>query len=89
MELGLFNVCTPAAKLIHIGNHTWHAQNTTDKSDIYLLKHWGKYITTDPYFTDSMKHVLYHDFSWDYHIYSPKNLFLPKVTNCKDILLVE
>lgn len=88
MEQGLFNVCAPAAKLVHIGNHTWHVKNKADKADIFLLKRWGKYLSHEPYFTNSMKKVLYHDFPWEFHIHSPENLFLPKKKNCKDVLLI-
>lgn len=88
MEKGLFNVCAPAAKMIHIGNHSWHAKDKADKADIFLLKRWGKYVSKEPYFTDSMKAVLYRDFQWKSHVYSPEKLFLPKTKNSKDVLLI-
>ena len=88
MEKGLFNVCAPAAKMIHIGRGTWSAKNKADKMDIFLLKRWGKYITKDPYFTSSMKSIFCRDIAWKYNIYSPENLFLPKIKNSKDVLII-
>lgn len=66
-EAGLRCVYTPHATLLHIGHQSLveydkkKKQYHQDKADIYLLKRWGEYLTYDPYFTDSMRGLLYHD----------------------------
>lgn len=70
MEAGYRCVYTPYALLRHIGNHSWAAKPHKYKADIYALKRWGKFVSKDPYFTTSMKQVLYSDFRFDYRIYA-------------------
>ena len=70
MEAGYRCVYTPYALLRHIGNHSWAAKPYKYKADIYALKRWGKFVSKDPYFTTSMKQVLYNDFRFDYRIYA-------------------
>lgn len=70
IEAGYRCVYTPYAVLRHIGNHSWGAKPHKYKADIYALKRWGAMLSRDPYFTDSMKQVLYHDFRFDYRIYA-------------------
>jgi GT2 family glycosyltransferase len=63
-------VFTPHASLTHIGRHRWHSSLKKDKSDIYLLKRWGNYLTRDPYFTNSMKQTsLFSQFPFEYEFY--------------------
>lgn len=88
LDAGLYNVCTPAARMIHIGNHTWHAKNTVDKADIYVLKRWGKYMAHESYYTQTMKHALYKDFEFDCVVYTPDNIFIPQQKDSKDVLLI-
>jgi GT2 family glycosyltransferase len=88
LDAGLRCVYTPHAVLTHIGNHTWHVQKgQKDKSDIFLLKKWGKYLCRDPYFTDVMKSVLYRDFTYKFKIFA-KTVDSEKNYRGKDILLV-
>ena len=69
MESGYRCVYTPHAILRHVGNHSWGVKRQKYKADIYVLKRWGRRVSTDPYFTASMKRVLYHDFQFVYRIY--------------------
>ncbi|NCU28271.1 MAG: glycosyltransferase [Candidatus Moranbacteria bacterium] len=85
-DLNLRCVFTPYSLLTHIGNHSWNSKKEEkDKADIYLLKKWGKYLRSDPYFTESMKKVLYKDFIYNFKIY-PSGLENNK--NCKNIILI-
>ncbi|HVY15516.1 MAG TPA: glycosyltransferase, partial [Rhodopila sp.] len=70
VEAGYRCVYTPHALLRHIGNHSWNAKSDKYKADIYALKRWGALVSKDPYFTNSMKQVLYKDFRFDYRIYA-------------------
>lgn len=88
LDRGLRCVYTPHVLLTHIGNHTWHSgKKEKDKSDIYLLKKWGKYLHRDPYFTDSMKSVLYGDFRYIFKIFS-ETVNTNRVYTGKDIALL-
>jgi glycosyltransferase involved in cell wall biosynthesis len=66
---GLRCVYTPNAQLYHIGNHSWRIDNIKDKSDIFMLMKYGQRISTDPFFTNSMKKLIYHDFNYAYKIF--------------------
>lgn len=70
IEAGYRCVYTPYSLLHHIGNHSWGAKKTKYKADIFALRRWGKYVSTDPYFTDSMKRVLYGDFRFNFKIFA-------------------
>ena len=88
IENGYRCVYTPYAKMTHIGNHSWEVKSKKDKSHIYCLKKWEKYISNDPYFTESMKCLFYNNTKNKYHIYSKNlGLFKDKV-GCKDILFI-
>lgn len=65
-------VYTPYSVLRHIGNHSWNAKDRKYKADIFCLKRWGKYVSSDPYFTKPMKHVLYDDFTFEYKIHAER-----------------
>lgn len=86
MENGKRCVYTPYSSLLHIGNHSWHELEKQDKADIYCLKRWNKYVTSDSYFTDSMKKVFYHDVQYNYKIYSPDTLVNENAE--KDVLII-
>ncbi|WP_342629183.1 glycosyltransferase [Nguyenibacter vanlangensis] len=89
-ELGLSCVYTPYTELTHFGHLSIGAKkerkHKKDKSDIFLLKRWWKYISYDPFFPPSMRDILYIDSP------SPISLFLSNKKNKtykgKDILLV-
>ena len=70
MEAGYRCVYTPYSVLYHIGNHSWGAKKGKYKADIFCLKRWGKYVSEDPYFTDTMKQAIYTDFRFNYKIYA-------------------
>ncbi len=84
---------TPFAKLKQIGyvsigaakkqkNNLFHS----DKSDLYLLKRWGRYLSYDPYYTDNMRYLLYNDSPTRYKMYTNNNASANPST--RDILLV-
>jgi GT2 family glycosyltransferase len=71
-ESGYRCVYTPHALLRHIGNHSWGAKQDKYKADIFILKRWGALVSKDPYFTDTMKQVLYRDFEFTYRIHADR-----------------
>ena len=65
-EAGKRCVYTPFVTMKHAGHASIRAAPAApfqprDKSAIYLLKRWGKYITHDPFFTDNMRDWLFGD----------------------------
>ncbi|MGG5821404.1 glycosyltransferase [Falsiroseomonas sp. HW251] len=70
IEAGLRCVYTPHAVLRHIGNHSWGAKTRKYKADIFVLKRWGALVSSDPFFTESMKQALYTDFRFRYRIHA-------------------
>ena len=70
MEAGLRCVYTPHAQLRHIGNHSWGATRRKNQADAFMLRRWGGHVSRDPFFTASMKRVLYRDFRFTYRIYA-------------------
>ena len=70
IEAGLRCVYTPHAVLRHVGNHSWGAKRHKDRADAFVLRRWGGYVSQDPFFTASMKRVLYRDFEFPYRIYA-------------------
>jgi O-antigen biosynthesis protein len=87
IDAGYRCVYTPHAILRHLGNHTWGAKRHKYKADIYVLKRWGRHVSTDPYFTESMKLVLYRDFRFAYRIYA-ENIDPEAVYSGPDVLFV-
>lgn len=85
-EQGLRCVYTSTAELVHIGNHSWANKKKVDKSDIFLIKRWGKYLEKDPYFSDTMRKVFYRDVVHNFKIYMPEHMFANK--KGKDILIL-
>ncbi len=86
MEDGRRCVYTPYSSLMHIGNHSWNEMETQDKADIYCLKRWNKYVTGDPFFTNSMKKLFYQDIPYNYEMYSPEVLVNKNAQ--KDVLII-
>jgi glycosyltransferase involved in cell wall biosynthesis len=66
-ESGYRCVNTPYAKMLHENRISWARLEKPDKAFTYMMRTWGKYLTRDPYFTDSMKAV--------YSIAPPPELF--------------
>jgi len=67
-EAELRLVYTPFTSLRHIGHASigefeQQVENVkhSDKADIFLLKRWGEYTSEDPYYTQPMRELLYHD----------------------------
>lgn len=87
IEAGYRCVYTPYSLLRHIGNHSWGAKKSKYKADIFALRRWGKYVSTDPYFTDSMKRVLYDDFRFNFKIFADTNSESAKQSD-SDVLLI-
>lgn len=89
LDKGYRCVYTPYARMTHIGNHSWETKGTKDKSHIYCLKRWGKYISNDPFFTNSMKKLFYYPGNaYYYYIYSPEQQRYKENVDCKDILFI-
>ena len=87
LDAGYRCVYTPYSLLFHIGNHSWGYKKDKYKADIFCLKRWGRYISQDDYFTDSMKRVLYRDFQFNYKIYAGH--INPSVSyKSKDVLFI-
>lgn len=81
-------VYTPFSMMTHIGNHSWEEKKKKDKSDIFCLKKWGKYISNDKFFTHSMREGYYHDFPDEYQIYYPENYMWDFNHTGRDVLFV-
>lgn len=68
-------VYTPHAVLRHIGHHSLKEYDDKigkfkkERSDVFLLKRWSKYLGEDPFFTEPMKTLLYHDSPEYYKVY--------------------
>ncbi|RYH66887.1 MAG: glycosyltransferase, partial [Alcaligenaceae bacterium] len=87
LDRGYRCVYTPHSLLHHIGNHSWGAKKYKYKADIFCLKHWGKFLSEDACFTDSMKRVLYTDFKFNYKIYA-SHIDAAKKYSDSDVLFV-
>lgn len=97
-ESGRTCLYTPHATLIHIGHmsisETEKAEKAEtrrgtkpkkDKSDIFLLRRWGKAVSYDPYFPPAMRDILYHDSPDAWQLYAD----VPQMPEGgKDILLI-
>lgn len=78
-KAGASCVYTPHAELFHIGHvsigKTDEAEKAQpirkDKAEINTLKLWPDYIASDPFFTESMAGILYHDSPEYYRILPP------------------
>ncbi len=70
IEAGLRCVYTPHAVLRHIGNHSWGARRRKSRADAFMLQRWGSHVSHDPFFTASMKRVLYRDFTFRYRVHA-------------------
>lgn len=66
-DAGYRCVYTPYAKLVHIGHVSIGEEEAKkkpfkrDKSEVFLLKRWGDYVASDPYFTAAMRDLTYID----------------------------
>jgi Glycosyltransferase len=75
LDHGYRCVYTPHAVLRHIGHLSLQEHDKKefrkDKSDIFLLRRWAKYLGNDPYFTVPMRNLLYHDSPEPYTLFPP------------------
>lgn len=91
-EKGLRCVYTPHTTLLHIGHQSlseFDKKRTKfhqDKADIFLFKRWGAYLTSDPYFTDNMRDLLYKDSPEQIRMWGQNRPELVK--NSPDVLIV-
>jgi glycosyltransferase involved in cell wall biosynthesis len=89
-EEGFLLVYTPFATLRHIGHASLgkvhQKPSAPDKADIYLLKRWGGYTSTDPYYTENMRDMLYKDSPTKYRMTAVNRCGVDKTRG--DILLV-
>ena len=88
MEAGYRCVYTPHAVLIHIGNHSWSAKKKKDKSSIFCIKRWGKYMSRDRYYTKSMRNAYYLNDKSKYEMFIPEKLVNAENENARNILFV-
>jgi len=83
-------VYTPFATLRHVGHASLgkvhQKPSAPDKADIYLLKRWGGYTSTDPYYTENMRDMLYKDSPTKYRMTGVNHCGVDKTRG--DILLV-
>lgn len=86
LEKGLRCVYQPHSVVVHVGNHSWDPKNKIDKSDIFMLKRWGRYLEEDPYFPDPLKALMYEDFRFRFKIYAAPTFEQKK--GSKDILFL-
>ena len=91
-EAGLRLVYTPFAMLEHAGHASLgeverQGHKHSEKSDMYVLKRWGHYTATDPYFNTNMRDYLYHDSPTPYRMYADDRPELAGRAG-KDILVV-
>lgn len=73
LENGYRCIYTPYSVLYHIGNHSWHIKK--DKADIYVLSKWGRYISSDPYYTKSMRALLEGYLPEHFGIFSNQSIY--------------
>ena len=91
-DAGFRCVYTPYATMLHIGHLSLKEYKKKedflkkDKADIFLLKKWANYIHDDPYFTEPMRKMLYHDSPEFFKIFQPKKKI--KTGNAGDIILI-
>ncbi|MDI1298692.1 glycosyltransferase [Methylotenera sp.] len=94
-EAGYTCLYTPHATLIHIGHLSIAEAEKAeakeklppkkDKSDIYLLRRWGKFTSYDPYFPPAMRDILYHDSPEKWNLFADVD---PAPVGGKDYLLI-
>lgn len=70
IEKGWRCVYNPYSVVVHIGNHSWEPKDRVDKSDIFMLRHWGDMLEEDPLFPDPLRKQMYEDFRFAYKIYA-------------------
>lgn len=93
-EKGLSCVYTPHAELVHIGHMSLREVDSSkeaekpkrDKVDIFLLRRWADFVARDPYFTSTMRGMLYRDSPESFEIFAPPATHAAK--GGKDVLLV-
>lgn len=75
LDRGYRCVYTPHAVLRHIGHLSLKEHDKKefkkDKADIFLLRRWARYLGDDPYFTEPMRNLLYHDSPEPYKLFTP------------------
>lgn len=95
-RLGLRCVYTPYAKLLHIGHasismtdarHDKVSIRRKDKADILLLRHWCEEISKDPFYTSTMRDLLYADSQGPFTVFPPTCEY-PVAKGEKHVLLV-
>jgi GT2 family glycosyltransferase len=85
-------VYTPFASLSHIGHASLKSsksdktQRQKDKADIHLLQDWSGEVARDPFWTRSMRDILYADSPENFEMFPP--IQLDRTTSGRDILLV-
>ncbi|MDQ6809079.1 MAG: glycosyltransferase [Verrucomicrobiota bacterium] len=90
-ETNLRCVYTPFVSMRHLGHASLGAEENndvarSDKSDVFLLKHWAGYVARDPYFPPNMRNWLYRDSPEPLQIFG-NNCAAPE-TSSRDVLFV-
>lgn len=72
-EKGYELIYTPFASLRHIGHLSLREADEKqvkkkDNAELYILKKWGDYLSSDPFYTDNMRALLYQGGSYYYSL---------------------
>jgi len=87
MDNGYRCVCTPYSRVLHENKVSWSTTERPDKTFLYIMERWGKYLSRDIYFTDSMK-KLYGMVSSDMYRYFAPLCPAVRKQGGRDILLI-
>jgi len=87
MENGYRCVCTPYALMHHDNNTSWYTTKKQDKAFMYMIVRWGKYLSQDVFFTNSMKKLYGITSSDEYEYFTPPHPVVRK-QGSRDILFV-
>jgi GT2 family glycosyltransferase/glycosyltransferase involved in cell wall biosynthesis len=80
-EAGYTCVYTPHAELIHIGHmslavvdahQALNKRQKKDNADIFILDRWGTFLSRDPFFTESMRDLIYLDSQEEFKLHFPQ-----------------
>ena len=90
LETGFRNIYSPHAALSLAGTHSAAGEKDKDKTGLYMIKRWGKYLSKDPYYTRSQLYFgsEMSSFPEPVKYYFPENLFEKVPETRFDVLLV-
>ena len=90
LEAGFRNVYSPHGALSLAGTHSAAVKKNKDKTGLYMIKRWGKYLSKDPYYTPSQVYFgsEMRTFPEQVKYYVPDNLIERVPETRFDVLLV-